>query len=256
MNSNQPNAVAVEPVASPVMPTTKLNCDTLPLALPRSLSAGQGRRPDLVGDLADLPLPLLLQTLAATGRTATIFFPLGGSDKPSPWLSPLQFWAGFALRDGLLLDAIAGPHRGCEALARLALTLRGQFEVRFDALLWPVDPDLRALSVDSSLLRATVTIDEARRILGRLSLDREVLSRDKGVVTTARAFLLSWPGSLVTAAEEISAALIGGQMRMSPSVEGAGEVLPADPFESGYWNTDADDLPEEPSLGVLRAVAS
>jgi hypothetical protein len=254
MNNNDSLSVAAEPVVGSTKLTTKCTCDTLPLALPRSLSAGHGRRPDLVGDLADLPLPLLLQTLAATGRTATIFFPLGASAKPSPWLSPLQFWAGFALRDGLLLDAIAGPHRGCEALVRLALTARSQFEVRFDALLWPVDPDLRAVSVDSSLMRATLTIDEARRILGRLPLDRELLPRDKGAATTARSFLLNWPGSLLTGAEEIAAALLDGLMTLSAHDDV--DLAPSAPFDSGFWSAADGDQTRTSGLDPLGAAAS
>ena len=102
-------------------------------------------------------------------------------------------------------------------------------------------------------MRATLAIDEASRVLGRLPLDRELLPRDHGAATTLRGFLLSWPGSLLTGAEEIAAALLGGLMTLSAR-DGA-DVPKQDPFESGLWSDLSGDWAQESQAEPLHAVA-
>ncbi len=102
--------------------------------------------------------------------------------------------------------------------------------------------------------RATLTIDEARRILGRLPLDRELLPRDKGAATTARSFLLNWPGSLLTGAEEIAAALLDGLMTLSAHDDI--DHAPSAPFDSGFWSAADGNQAGASSLDSQPAAAS
>lgn len=193
----------------------------------------------LRGDLSEMPLSLLLQTLAYAGRTATVVFPerrriqladplapgdLSGSrvEVSSP-LRALGAWGLVAIRQGLLVDALYREHRGFEALIRLALCHSGRFETHFDEALLSTSEEAAGASVDGAMLKAMVTIDDVRLLLPSIvDLDSALLAHGapaeerNGRPLTARTFLLGWPGSLVEGAEELRAAIADGRLTPAP----------------------------------------
>lgn len=169
----------------------------------------------LRGDLSDLPLSLLLQTLAYAGRTATVVF---SAHRASDADSAVPDSAGGAvvLRHGRFVDACYLDHRGFEALARLGLCRSGGFEAHFDDVLVAVDESAEPQRVDGLMLQVMTAIDEARRVLvGLQDLDAPLATRG-GVASeralSARGFLLGWPGPLAEGAQELARALQTGRL--------------------------------------------
>ncbi len=169
----------------------------------------------LRGDLFDLPISVLLQTLAYAGRTATVVFS-SHRQSDDEYAVPDSAWGAVVLRRGQFVDASYRDHRGFEALARLGLCRSGCFEAHFDAVLVPIDESAESQSVDGLMLQVMTTIDEARRVLvGVPDLDaplaaRGVLASDHAL--SARGFLLGWPGPLAEGAQELALAIRAGRL--------------------------------------------
>jgi two-component system KDP operon response regulator KdpE len=173
----------------------------------------------LRGDLSELPISVLLQTLAYAGRTATVLFS-SRRRSADEFGVPDGASGAVVLRDGQFLDACYRDHRGFEALARLGLCRSGSFEAHFDDVLVPIDETAEPLRVDGLMLQVMTAIDEARRVLvGVHDLDaplaaRCVVAGDRAL--SARGFLLGWPGPLAEGAQELATAIRAGRLHDSP----------------------------------------
>lgn len=147
----------------------------------------------LEGDLSRLPLPVLLQTLALVGRTATVRFPErrakpeegeGEFGASSQELRRLGLWAWVLLANGRFQTARFGPHRDREAVARLLLCRSGRFETELDQSIEPVSGP--GTAVDSLILHLLVELDETRARLepvGDLDQPVRLLSDESGALT-------------------------------------------------------------------------
>ena len=180
----------------------------------------------LGGDLADVPLPTLLQTLGLAGKTATVRLPLETGDAARTAIGddPTEdrpFTATIALRRGMFLGARFGGTTGRDALTRLCLLEAGRFETDFDR----VDSELEGppQPIESILLDAVVEIDEVAAVLAAIGGLDVLLTRSTpaaGAVnrhadarftlrgpTTPRRLLLASDGTLTESAARILAAV-------------------------------------------------
>ena len=124
----------------------------------------------LDGDLEDISLPELLQTLALGRKTAHLA--LGEID------------GDLFLENGVIVHIRQGGNTGAEALSRLLLVEKGSFAVRFHPL--PEDIPRHPLNVEATLMQAATQLDEVRRILSTCpSDDRQVAFVDADAFLSA-----------------------------------------------------------------------
>ncbi|MFA5515976.1 MAG: response regulator [Desulfuromonadales bacterium] len=119
----------------------------------------------LSGQLADIGLPELLQTLAIGRKTATVDFP--------------EMNGEISLTRGAIAAVRQGAHTGEDAFSRLFYLGRGGFGVRFEELAAPA-PEGRTLGIQSSLMEAARIADEVRRLLEAFPTDNPLIEPGAG----------------------------------------------------------------------------
>lgn len=108
---------------------------------------------NMQGDLASIPLPVLLQTLSLGSKTATVHL-----HEPESLV-----W----LRNGQFVGAQYGVFTGQDALLRLMFGAMGKFSIRFEVC--NPEPEEAPMQVDSLLICFAPTIDETHAILAQFS---------------------------------------------------------------------------------------
>ncbi|MEZ5126123.1 MAG: response regulator [Thermoleophilia bacterium] len=161
----------------------------------------------LRGELADVGLAELLQTLELGRKSARVMLPAMRGE--------------IVVGDGMVFTVRQGEATGTDALSRLSFMHRGEFVVTFTTP--PVDTKSRGESAQSVLMEAVRQVDEARLRLSALSRgnplvkageDHEALKRlgvTRGELPTPlEDLLVAMPGELVAGAESMAKAVRDG----------------------------------------------
>jgi Domain of unknown function (DUF4388)/Tetratricopeptide repeat len=126
--------------------------------------AARDPRGSFSGDLAEVALPDLVQTLELGRRTGTLHVRAHGGREALVWI-----------RDGRIVDCELGAVRGDAAFYRLLRWDQGEFSVDFE----PVQREARIAGTNQQLiLEGTRRADELARVLGQLSSREAVLQID------------------------------------------------------------------------------
>lgn len=189
----------------------------------------------LGGDLADVPLPTLLQTLGLAGKTAIVRLLASDTEASShvpgtgPDAAPRSL-AEIVLDHGQFLGARFGSHVDRNAVTRLCLLESGRFETSFDRASAELSGVPR--SIDAILLDAVVELDEVTEQLAAIggmdvlllrtteASDAQDLAAAADAQTTPRRLLLTGPGSLSEAAAWILAAVGNGELTAAVAPRG------------------------------------
>jgi CheY-like chemotaxis protein len=156
------------------------------------------------GDLATIPLPVLLQTLSLGSKTARVT------------LSDSQGWV--EVRGGQFIGAGLAEFTGKDALLRLVFGARGSFDIEFE----PTESQDQGmlLPIDSLLIEIAPRIDEANQILSEV-VDPGARVRIKdgstlnGASVTLLEALILLPDTLEANARHVIDALSNGQIEPS-----------------------------------------
>lgn len=100
----------------------------------------------MVANTCNVPLDAFLQTLAASGKSATV------------WIGNLD--ATIHIARGRFRDARAGMYTGQDALVRILLLAQGAYSVQFDS--FPADAGRHDVEVTTILLACSELIDRVR----------------------------------------------------------------------------------------------
>lgn len=158
------------------------------------------------GDLSSISLPILLQTLALSSKSAQIKLP------------NVQGW--IELEDGYFTGAGFAEFTGQEAVLRLIFGARGTFDVEFDPKVFH-QQGIR-IPVDSLLINIAPTIDELIGMLGKIpDLNARVKVNDgsilNGSYTTIQDAMILLPQDLKQNASHILHAVDDGKIVFTDS---------------------------------------
>jgi CheY-like chemotaxis protein len=158
------------------------------------------------GDLTDVPLPILLQTMALGGKTAEVKI-----------IDPA---ASIYVKQGQFAGARMGSFSDEDALQRLLFGARGSFEIEFDS---PHCQDATPIKqIDEILLQMAPVIDEVTEELSSvIDPDTEVEIKDgsamNGMATTVRTAAIKLPGKLSENSRHIVDAISSGRITQNIS---------------------------------------
>ena len=155
----------------------------------------------LHGDLASIPLPVLLQTLALGSKSALIKLP--------------ELAARIYIKEGQYVSSEYGKFTGKDALLRLIFGARGKFDIEFDPT--GVQSSDVPLPIDSLLIEFAPIIDETTAgISAIIDPEAQVEIRDgsalNGATTIIRRVIMQLPGDIHENSKHVVQAVAEGRI--------------------------------------------